>query len=38
MKSASLESARTDATGVYWRDGPRLSFDEIMEMIRGDRA
>jgi len=29
---------RTDATGVYWRDGPRLSFDEIMEMIKGDCA
>jgi len=25
----------TDATGVYWRDGPRLSLDEIIEMING---
>jgi hypothetical protein len=24
---------KTDGQSVYWTDGPRLTFDEIMEMV-----
>jgi aspartyl/asparaginyl beta-hydroxylase (cupin superfamily) len=24
----------TDGESIYWRDGPRLMFDEIIEMLR----
>jgi hypothetical protein len=27
---------KTDGDSIYWPDGPRLTFDEIMEMLRAD--
>ena len=29
-----LFAVKTDGESIYWTDGPRLSFDEIMEMLR----
>jgi hypothetical protein len=26
---------RTDGSSVYWRDGPRLSCEDIMRMVEG---
>ena len=31
-----LFSVKTDGESVYWPGGPRLTFDEIMEMLRED--
>jgi hypothetical protein len=28
--------ADTDGNSIYWPEGPRLTFDEIMEMLRED--
>ncbi|WP_313185378.1 hypothetical protein [Lacrimispora sp.] len=27
---------KTDGERIYWNDGPSLSYDEILEMVRGD--
>ena len=29
-----LFAVKTDGDSIYWPDGPRLVFDEIMEMLR----
>jgi len=29
-----LFAVKTDGDGIYWRDGPYLTFNEIMEMLR----
>ena len=29
---------RTDGDSVYWPDGPRLTLDEIVEMLRTDSS
>ena len=29
-----LFAVKTDGDSIYWQDGPRLMFDEIMEMLR----
>ena len=29
-----LFAVKTDGESIYWEDGPRLTFDEIMEMLR----
>jgi len=31
-----LFDVKTDGDSIYWPDGPRLTFDEIMEMLRED--
>jgi hypothetical protein len=31
-----LFAAKTDGDNIYWPDGPRLTLDEIMEMLRAD--
>ena len=28
----------TDGESIYWENGPRLTFDEIMEMLREDKS
>lgn len=29
-----LADVKTDGESIYWTNGPRLTFDEIMEMLR----
>ena len=31
-----LFAVKTDGESIYWMDGPRLTLDEIMEMLRED--
>jgi hypothetical protein len=31
-----LPEPKTDGNSIYWPDGPRLTFDEIIEMLRED--
>ena len=31
-----IAQPKTDGERVYWIDGPSLSYDEILEMVRGD--
>ena len=31
-----LFAVKTDGDSIYWMDGPRLTLDEIMEMLRED--
>ena len=31
-----LFAVKTDGESIYWPDGPRLTIDEIMEMLRED--
>ena len=31
-----LFAVETDGESIYWQDGPRLTFDEIIEMLRED--
>ncbi len=33
--NGKLNRPKTDGNCVYWKDGSRLSFHEIMEMARG---
>ena len=28
-----LAAVKTDGESIYWQDGPRLTLDEIMEML-----
>ncbi len=34
-RDGELTCPRTDGDSIYWRDGTRLSFPEIMGMVRG---
>jgi hypothetical protein len=34
-ESEEFDEPRTDGTRLYWRDGPSLSFDEIMTALAG---
>ena len=31
-----LFAVKTDGDSIYWMDGPRLTLDDIMEMLRED--
>jgi len=31
-----LPNPQTDGDSVYWQNGPRLTLDEIIEMLRAD--
>ena len=31
-----LFAVKTDGDSIYWQDSPRLTLDEIMEMLRED--
>ena len=31
-----LFAVKTDGDSIYWMDGPRLTLDEIMDMLRED--
>ncbi len=31
-----LFAVKTDGSSIYWADGPRLTFDEIMGMLQED--
>ena len=33
-----LAAVKTDGESIYWTDGPRLTFDEIMVMLRTDNS
>lgn len=33
-----LFGVKTDGESVYWPDGPRLTFDEIMQILRSETA
>lgn len=33
-----LFDVKTDGDSIYWRDGPRLSIGEIMEMLSADTS
>lgn len=35
-KGDRLFSVKTDGESIYWPDGPRLMFDEIMEMLQSE--
>lgn len=37
LEGDRLSCPKTDGARVYWRDGPSLSLDEIMEMALGDK-
>lgn len=33
-RNGKLSFPETDGEGIYWRDGPRLSLSEVMEMAK----
>ena len=35
-KDGRLFKAQTDGESIYWPDGPRLTIEEIMEMLQAD--
>lgn len=34
-QEGELFHPKTDGDAIYWRDGPRLTLEEVMDMARG---
>ena len=38
LKGKRLFDVETDGESIYWQDGPRMSFGEIMEILRTEAS
>ena len=38
LKDERFFGVMTDGESIYWRDGPRLSIGEIMEILSSDKS
>lgn len=34
-REGELSHPQTDGNAIYWRDGPRLTLEEVIDMARG---